>query len=85
MPHFSESGHDVVLCQGCGSLIDTGKTETNWRPDITGSKCAGLVCQPCVDKHDALPITLYEHCRRESGGLEGQALQNYINRHYGHG
>jgi hypothetical protein len=30
------------------------------------------------------PISLYEHCRRESG-LEGMALQRYINRYYGHG
>ena len=31
------------------------------------------------------PISLYEHCRIESGGLTGQALQNYNNRYYGHG
>lgn len=30
------------------------------------------------------PMSLYEHCRIESGGLEGQALKNYINRYYGH-
>lgn len=27
---------------------------------------------------------LYEHCRRESGGLTGKALDEYINRYYGH-
>lgn len=30
------------------------------------------------------PMSLYEYCKIESGGLEGQALQNYINRYYGH-
>lgn len=30
------------------------------------------------------PLSLAEHCRQESGGLEGQALNSYINRHYGH-
>ncbi len=32
---------------------------------------------------DDAPISLYEHCRQESGGLEGQDL-DYVNRHYGH-
>jgi len=29
------------------------------------------------------PVGLYEHCKQESG-LSGQALTDYINRHYGH-
>lgn len=31
------------------------------------------------------PISLQEHCREESGGLTGAALDSYINRYYGHG
>ncbi len=31
------------------------------------------------------PISLAEHCQRESGGLTGEALKRYINRYYGHG
>jgi len=27
---------------------------------------------------------LVEHCRQESGGLNGKPLKDYINRHYGH-
>ena len=30
-------------------------------------------------------VSLTEHCRQESGGLTGPALDRYINRHYGHG
>lgn len=30
------------------------------------------------------PMSLYEYCHEESGGLTGQALVNYINRYYGH-
>lgn len=30
-------------------------------------------------------MNLVEYCRIESGGLTGQALQDYINRYYGHG
>lgn len=30
------------------------------------------------------PISLYEHCRQESGGLTGVALDRYVNRYYGH-
>lgn len=82
MPHFSESGHDVVICQKCGRLVDTGKENVTWRPDITGHKSAGNVCDPCLHKHEA-PMSLYEHCQRESG-LTGAALQRYINRYYGH-
>lgn len=33
---------------------------------------------------DVGPISLAEHCRQESGGLEGMALTRYINRYYGH-
>jgi len=33
---------------------------------------------------DKRPISLHEHCRRESG-LTGMALERYVQRHYGHG
>jgi len=109
MTTFSASGHDVVLCQVCGALIDTGKVAAEWRPDITGSQICGQVCQECVEAHDvpapAYPardadrarererqaktsggdfLSLHEHCRQESG-LDGAALERYINRYYGHG
>lgn len=34
-------------------------------------------------ENDEEPISLYEHCRRESG-LEGRKLDEYVNRYYGH-
>lgn len=37
-----------------------------------------------IPKRQEGPIGIVEHCRRESGGLTGIALQRYINRHYGH-
>jgi len=103
MPRFSETGHDMALCQICGRDVDTGKEKVEWREDITGSERAGNVCQFCVNDHtrtklvgDGLrsivrhkrrepPLSLHEHCRRESGGLEGDALRRYIHRYYGHG
>lgn len=30
------------------------------------------------------PLSLTEHCQRESGGLTGPRLRQYINRYYGH-
>lgn len=49
MPHFSESGHDLVICQVCGRDIDTGKETPVWRP-IPGRKnnSSGNVCAQCV-------------------------------------
>ena len=57
----------------------------------------GNVCDACLTKalrdsprpavnepeQTEPPLSLYEHCRRESG-LSGKALDNYVNRHYGH-
>ena len=85
MPHFSESGHDLVLCQVCGRDVDSGTEEVSWRPDITGHKSAGNVCPSCVSKHDHKPISLYEHCKIESGFTEHHKIMLYLNRHYGHG
>jgi DNA-directed RNA polymerase subunit RPC12/RpoP len=36
-------------------------------------------------RQESGPISVYEHCREESGGLTGRALDNYVNRYYGHG
>jgi hypothetical protein len=35
-------------------------------------------------REDEGPISVYEHCRRESG-LTGAELTRYVNRHYGFG
>lgn len=85
MPHFSKSGHDMVLCQVCGRDIDTGKDQPEWRVDITGNKSAGNVCPSCVAMHDDKPVSLYEHCKQESGLIDHSQIMAYLNRHYGHG
>lgn len=84
MPHFSDEGNDTYICQKCARIFDSVKYPSEWRPDITGKESAGNVCPSCVAKHSQ-PISLHEHCHRESGGLTGQALDRYVNRHYGHG
>lgn len=81
MPTFDEFGGDEWICQVCGK-IQSSQVESEWRPDITGHKSAGNVCPICVLAYENKPMSLYEHCRRESG-LQGQALREYINRHYG--
>jgi hypothetical protein len=80
MPHFNDAGEDVVLCQVCWGVT----TKPVWRCDITGTKSAGCVCPECLKKYENRTVSLYDHCKQESG-LEGAALVKYINRHYGHG
>lgn len=77
MPHFSESGHDEVLCQGCGRIVDTGKETVTW---VRGK---GNHCPSCAPGER--PMSLHEHAKIESGGLTGAALDRYIHRYYGHG
>ena len=91
MPHFSEccEGADTYICQRCGRIRCGSCQPGKWRPDITGNSSAANVCMSCIEevdkpaKTDKL-LSLVEHCRRESG-LEGPALNRYINRYYGHG
>lgn len=52
MPHFSETDHDVVMCQVCGRDIDCGREEPQWRPDVTGKSGAGNACQHCVARFE---------------------------------
>ena len=81
---ISEDGNDMYICQVCGRDLDSVKHPPQWRPDLTGNEHAGNICPSCT-MGKSKPLSLYEHCKVESGGLTGQALQNYINRHYGHG
>lgn len=93
MPHFSPSGHDMVLCQKCGRDVDTGKEKVEWRPDITGKPSAGNVCEECLLAHTfkrpaktpMAPMGIYEHCKQESGLTKHHEVMAYLNRHYGHG
>jgi hypothetical protein len=51
MPHFDQHGGDQWICQKCLSIFDS-TVNSEWRPDITGNKCAGNVCPSCLAKHD---------------------------------
>jgi hypothetical protein len=52
--HFSESGHDEVICQLCSRMVDTGKEKIEWRPDLTGHESAGNVCEKCLDRENQM-------------------------------
>ena len=84
MPHFSADGNDTYLCQVCAHEFDGVKFPSKWRPDITKSKSAGNVCPSCVAKYETEPTNLYEHCQRESGLTDRNAIVKYMHRHYGH-
>jgi DNA-directed RNA polymerase subunit RPC12/RpoP len=90
MPHFSPDGNDTYICQKCARIYDSVHHPSTW------VKGKGNVCPTCINPaprpYDGpmgifedmdKPISLHEHCRRESG-LTGVALERYINRHYGH-
>lgn len=89
MPHFAHCcyGADEYICQVCGQVRCSNCQPSQWRPDITGSKGAGNVCPDCMTKGTKKVeplLSLREYCALESG-LTGQALTDYINRHYGNG
>ena len=95
MPHFCECGADTYICQKCARILCSRDYPSTWRPDITGHKSAGNVCPTCLEEfkkfgvtatpRDEGPISLYEHCHRESGLTDRGAILRYMNRHYGHG
>jgi hypothetical protein len=72
MPHWDAEGREEWVCQK-GAHICTG--HSTWVEGV------GNVCDEHL--HDP-PLSLHEHCRRESG-LTGPALDAYVNRHYGFG
>jgi hypothetical protein len=89
MPTFSASGADEYICQVCARIFASDTHPPVWMPiERRENKSCGNVCPDCVKrgqkKPEPGPISLYEHCRQESG-LEGAELTAYINRYYGHG
>lgn len=94
MPHFSAKGNDTYLCQKCARIYDSVDHPSKWEDKV------GNVCPKCQKKQSLTaecvavgtdwmtkpPLSLHEHCSRESGHPLGSvALTNYINRYYGHG
>lgn len=51
MPTFSAKGNDEYICQICTDILDSVDYPPEWRPDITGSTCAGNVCPTCVEEY----------------------------------
>lgn len=92
MPHFSDCcpGADTYICQVCGTIHCSNCEPSQWRPDLTGSQSAGNVCPECrksnrkrEDRVEA-PLSLWEHCKQESGLTDPAAIRKYMNRYYGH-
>lgn len=89
MPHFNEQGQEEWVCQR-GAHVCTGRSTWVERGSDEAKTlgCHGSICDDCLAKAgysiDEGPLSIIEHCRRESG-LDGTALTEYINRHYGHG
>jgi hypothetical protein len=96
MPHWDNDGDETVICQKCAKIVKG--SQVTWRPDITGHKGAGNVCDTCLARHagagtDAKeydeprgPVSLAQHCSEESGfPLGSRELTRYMNRHYGFG
>lgn len=67
--HRFAAGTRIVRCPGGYTVA----------PGVTPAAAVKMAA------HWAGPVSLEEHCRRESGGLTGVALTRYINRYYGHG
>jgi len=85
MPTFSKCcpGADEYICQVC-ARIKCGRCQPpQWRPDLTGRKSAGNICPTCREEKET-PISLFDHCKKESGLSSPQEINRYMNRHYGH-
>ena len=97
MPHFSSCcpGADEYICQMCTKIFCIKCNPSSWRPDITGHKSAGNVCPDCLKKfepHKVMencllnkPMSLFDHCKEESGLTNVNQINQYMNRYYGHG
>jgi len=86
MPRFCECGSDMYICQKCGRDLCSTKFPPEWRPDITKNEHAGNVCPQCIaNSPEEGHISLYDHCRAESGFTEHGKIMAYMNRYYGHG
>jgi len=93
--HGNWVGYYCPSCKQGGSVQKHekkhfSKHSRGWEPSaLTHERIKHIeVDEPQVNMDEFMendePMSLYEFCKIESGGLEGQALQNYINRYYGH-
>lgn len=84
MPHFSSCcpGADTYICQKCARILCSKCQPPKWRPDITGNKSAGNICPKCF-KCVSEDLSLFEHCRRESGLSHHTEIKKYMHKYYG--
>jgi hypothetical protein len=87
MPHFCSNHHPCgdYICQVCATIhceMCDGK-KSYWMK-IPNKSFRGNVCPKCVERLEA-PISLFEHCRKESGLTDPDSINRYMQRHYGHG
>ena len=87
---------ELYACNKCGNypiikIVETTTDELIIEPACP--KCGGethfekvrrVEEEEIVQKVEQ-PISLFEHCRRESGLTNRQDIMRYLNRHYGHG
>lgn len=77
-------------CKPCGAKFPAG-TEIRWSR-VKGARHVTCPKTPVAQRRPVPqttnvsdgPVSLYEYCRMESGGLTGVALDQYVNRYYGH-
>jgi hypothetical protein len=87
MPSFDKDGNDEWVCQKCGSICTGPSTWVEGKGNVCDGCLAKLNVQDfqASGKRPTPALLLAEHCRQESGGLTGMALDRYINRYYGNG
>jgi hypothetical protein len=81
MPHFSECcGRDEYICQKCANIWCSSCHRPTWMKLERG--ISGNVCPNCVGILE--PASLFQHCKEESGLTDTRAINEYMNRYYGH-
>ena len=83
MSRFCECGNDMYICQKCGRDLCSRDYPSEWR-EIPGKKFSGNICPDCIREQGKL-LSLFEHCKLESGLTQTSAINDYMNRYYGHG
>lgn len=80
---------ELYGCNKCGKypitkIVDTEVDELAKEPKC--DKCGGDTHFEKVREieEEHIPISLFEHCKRESGLTDTRQITQYMNRHYGH-
>ena len=82
---------ELYACNKCGKypiekIVEIGKDQLAIEPQCP--ECGGETHFEKVREVEEVcpkPISLFEHCRRESGLTDSRQIKTYMNRHYGYG